>query len=262
MPILDKFKLDGKIAVVTGGAGHFGRQMTRALAEAGATVYTASRNLAPNEEYAAELRAEGWDVLADSYDQSDEKSDEAFAERLFEKHGKVDVLVNNSVLRPMHDYHASADVFLESLKVNGSGLFAITRAFGDRMAKNGAGSIINIGSYMGNLGPSMTLYEGTEGKMGDWSFADYFYHKGGMHQFTRFLAAYYGRSNVRCNCLALGGLYSGQHPAFVEQYSKATFLGRMAGEEDVKGIVVYLASDASAYLTGTVIPVDGGYSAR
>ena len=117
MPILDKFKLDGKVAVVTGGAGRFGRQMTRALAEAGATVYTASRSLEPNEKYAAELCAEGWDVRAESYDQSDEKSCEDFAGRLFEKHGKVDVLVNNSVLRPMHDYHASADVFLESLKV-------------------------------------------------------------------------------------------------------------------------------------------------
>ena len=261
MPILDKFKLDGKVAVVTGGAGRFGRQMTRALAEAGATVYTASRNLEPNEKYAAELRAEGWDVLADSYDQSDEASDEAFAERLFEKHGKVDVLVNNSVLRPMHDYHASADVFLESLKVNGSGLFAITRAFGDQMAKNGGGSIINIGSYMGILGMDETLYEGLP-NMSAIGAPDYFYHKGGMTNLTRFIAAVYGKYGVRCNCLELGGLFNNQDPKFLERYAARTFLGRMASEDDVGGMIVYLASDASQYVTGAAIPIDGGYSAK
>lgn len=261
MPILDKFKLDGKVAVVTGGAGRFGRQMTRALAEAGATVYTASRSLEPNEKYAAELCAEGWDVRAESYDQSDEKSCEDFAGRLFEKHGKVDVLVNNSVLRPMHDYHASADVFLESLKVNGSGLFAVTRAFGDRMAKAGGGSIINIGSYMGILGMDETLYEGLP-HMSAIGAPDYFYHKGGMTNLTRFIAAVYGKNGVRCNCLELGGLFNNQDPLFLKRYADRTFLGRMANEDDVGGMVVYLASDASQYVTGAAIPIDGGYSAK
>ena len=83
-----------------------------------------------------------------------------------------------------------------------------------------------------------------------------------MHNFTRFLAAKYGAAGVRCNCLALGGLFANQHPAFVENYSKATYVGRLAVEDDVKGIMVYLASDASKYLTGVVIPLDGGYSAK
>lgn len=91
---------------------------------------------------------------------------------------------------------------------------------------------------------------------------DYFYHKSGMHNLTRFLAGNYGLKGVRCNGLALGGLFANQHPAFVENYSKAPYLGRFAYEEDVKGIIVYLASDAPKYLTGTVIPLDGGYSAK
>ena len=143
------FKLDGRVALVTGGAGKFGSQMVRALCEAGATVYTASRRLEPNEEFASALRGEGFDVRAESYDQSDEESIKALLARIVEKSGKVDILVNNSVLRPMHDFHDSPDAFLESLKVNGSGLFAISRVFGDHMAENKSGSIINIGSYMG-----------------------------------------------------------------------------------------------------------------
>lgn len=261
MSVLDKFKLDGRVALVTGGAGNFGRQMVRALAEAGATVYTASRSLEPNEKYAAELCGEGLDVRAESYDQSDEESIKALLARLIEKSGKVDILVNNSVLRVMHDYHDPADVFLESLKVNGSGLFAITRAFGDHMAENGGGSIINIGSYMGILGCDETLYEETPWMSG-FGAPDYFYHKAGMSNLTRLVAGYYGKHGVRCNCLALGGLFNNQDPRFLERYAKRTFLGRMANDEDVEGIVVYLASDASVYVTGTTIPVDGGYSAK
>ena len=261
MSVLDKFKLDGKVAVVTGGAGRFGRQMVRALAEAGATVYTASRSLEPNVAYAEALSAKGYEVYGESYDQSDEKSIEDFLARIIEKSGKADVLVNNSVLRIMKDYHDSSDVFLESLKVNGSGLFAISRAFGDHMAKNGGGSIINIGSYMGILGMDETLYEGLP-HMSAIGAPDYFYHKGGMTNLTRFLAAVYGKYGVRVNCLELGGLFNNQDPLFLERYAARTFLGRMANDEDVEGMIVYLASDASLYVTGTAIPIDGGYSAK
>lgn len=264
MNVMEMFSLKGKVAVITGGYGLYGSQMTEALAEAGAAVITASRTLEKNEAFAASLREKGLAVYADCYDQSDEKSILAFRDRVIEKYGKVDILVNNAVLRGCFKggFWGELEGFTRSLAVNGAGFFAVTRAFGENMEKRRAGSIINIGSYMGNLAPNQHLYAGTGGTMGGWGGADYFYHKGGMHQFTRFLAAYYGEFNVRCNCLALGGLFNNQHPAFVEEYNKSTFLGRMANEEDVKGIIVYLASDASLYTTGTVIPVDGGYSAK
>lgn len=261
MNVLDMFKLDGKIALVTGGAGNYGRQMVEALAEAGATVWTASRSLESNEKFAEELRAQGYDVYADAYDQSDEESIKALLGRMIEKHGKVDILVNNSVLRPLKSYHCSPETFAESMAVNSTGLFLITRAFGDHMAEMGSGSIINIGSYMGDLGVNDTLYEGCPESTSRIA-PDYYFHKGGMHNLTRFMAAYYGPEGVRCNCLSLGGLFNNQHEAFLEQYKKATFLRRMANGTDIKGIIVYLASDASAYTTGAVIPVDGGYSAK
>ena len=183
------------------------------------------------------------------------------ADRLEEKFGGVDILVNNSVLRCFKDYHGSAEAFAQSMAVNATGLFIMCRAFGDHMAKRGGGSIINIGSYMGDLGCNETLYEGCE-HITSIGAADYFFHKGGMHNLTRFMASRYGPKGVRVNCLSLGGFFNNQPEPFLKAYAKATFLGRMAGSEDVKGILVYLASDASQYMTGAVIPLDGGYSAK
>lgn len=264
MHVMEMLSLKGKVALVTGGAGRYGRPMVEALAEAGATVITASRALEKNEEYAAQLRQRGLSVYADSYDQGDEQSILALRDRLVAAYGKVDVLVNNSALRGCFRGgfdSGTMEGFAESLRVNGAGLFAMSRAFGNLMAQKGGGSIINIGSYMGNLGPNEPLYEGADG-MSALGAPDYFFHKSGMHNLTRFLAGKFGPQGVRCNCLALGGLFNNQHPAFVENYSKATYVGRLAVPDDVKGIIVYLASDASQYLTGAVIPLDGGYSAK
>lgn len=259
MNILDSFRLNGKTAVVTGGSGLYGRQIVQSLAQAGAEVYTVSRNLESNEKYAQELRAQGLKVNAGVLDQGDEESIKNFLQQL-EKEGKsVDILVNNAVLRTMKSVMDDAARFEESMHVNATGLFMISRAFGEHMAKNGGGSMINIGSYMGTLGPDDTLYKGTE--MTGF-IPDYFFHKGGMDNFTRFLASYYGPRNVRCNVLNLGGFYSGQDERFVARYNERTFLKRMANETDVMGAIVFLASDASAYLTGASIPVDGGYSAK
>ncbi len=262
MKVLEMFDLTGKLAVITGGAGRYGSQMTEALAEAGATVYTASRSLEKNEVFAATLRERGLDVRAESYDQGDEESIKALLARLVEKHDKVDILVNNSVSRPNEDgFYASAKFFEDSMKINATGLFLISRTFGKHMAENGKGSIINIGSYMGELSADSYLYEEVPA-MSAFESPDYFFHKGGMDNLTRLMAGYYGPSNVRVNCVSLGGLFNNQDPSFLKRYAKRTFLGRMANDTDIKGIIVYLASDASAYTTGAIIPIDGGYSAK
>ncbi|MBR6792727.1 MAG: SDR family oxidoreductase [Clostridia bacterium] len=263
MNVMDLLSLNKKVALVTGGYGLYGSQITEALAEAGATVITASRSLEKNQAFARTLQEKGLQVYGESYDQADERSVLALRDRILEQYGRLDVLVNNAVMRGcFKGFDDDSDGFAKSLDINGRGFFVVTRAFGELMERQGSGSIINIGSYMGMLGPDQNLYAGTEGTMGGWGGADYFYHKGGMHQFTRFLAAYYGEHNVRCNCLSLGGLFNNQHPAFVEQYQKACYIHRMANDDDIKGIIVYLASDASKYTTGTVIPIDGGYSAH
>jgi NAD(P)-dependent dehydrogenase (short-subunit alcohol dehydrogenase family) len=128
------------------------------------------------------------------------------------------------------------------------------------MAEQGSGSIINIGSIQGMVGPDGELYEG----MDFHGFVpDYFFHKGGMVNFTRFVASYYGPRNVRCNCISPGGLASHRTPdRFAERYSGRTLLGRMASGTDLMGSIVFLASDASAYVTGVNLPVDGGYTAK
>ncbi len=261
MNVLDLFDLTGKTAVVTGGAGLYGKQIVHALSSAGATVYMASRNKAKNLEVVGEFSANKGKVHVEEVDLLSEESILALCDRIYEKEGKVDILVNNAVLRCMNGYTDSAEKFETSMRANATGLFIISRAFADRMGTAGSGSIINIGSYMGILGPDYSLYKGTEmNKNG--ALGDYFFHKGGMTNYTKFLAGHYGAQGVRCNCLELGGLYSGQPELFVQRYSERTMLGRMANDTDLMGAIVYLASEASAYVTGSIITVDGGYSAK
>ena len=254
----EMFSLKDRVVVVTGGAGLYGRQIVTAIAEAGATVFVASRDVKALEEAAAEERDKGLDVSALRLDLADEKSILALCDNVLNRADRVDVLVNNAVLRPMKDWHNPAEAWSCSMKVNATGLFLITRAFGERMARAGCGSIINIGSIQGMVGPDFWLYEEV-----DWGASpDYFFHKGGMLNFTRYVAAYYGPRGVRCNLISPGGFFAGQEREFVERYEKRTFLGRMANESDLKGAVVFLASDASSYVTGANLVVDGGYTAK
>ena len=261
MAILSQFSLKGKVALVTGGAGMYGRQIVIALCEAGAQTYIASRNLETLKKVAAEHQALGHDVTALQFDQVDEESILTLRDKLLKRSGHIDILVNNAVLRPMKKgYQDDAVTFTESMQVNATGLFIITRTFGDVMAERGSGSIINIGSIQGMVGPDPAVYRDTS--MSGW-YPDYFFHKGGMINFTRFIASYYGSKGIRCNCVSPGGFWTKELPeVFVHQYSDRIFLGRMANETDLMGIIVFLASNASVYITGTNIPVDGGYTAK
>ena len=259
--VLQRFSLSGKVALVTGGAGLYGRQITAALAQAGAQTFIASRKLDAVESLAGELRERRLEVTGLQYDQGDESSILRLRDALLDRACRLDILVNNAVLRPMEaGFRDSAATFDESMRVNATGLFLITRALGDVMTEKGGGSIINIGSIQGMIGPDATLYQDTGVK--GW-YPDYFFHKGGMVNFTRFVASYYGRSGIRCNCVSPGGFWTENAPEeFVGRYSDRTFLGRMANDTDLMGIIVFLASDASLYVTGANIPVDGGYTAK
>lgn len=262
MNTMDLFSLKGKVALVTGGAGMYGRQLVNGMVEAGARTFVASRNLEGLHKMEGEYRAAGHDVTAVQYDQADEASILALRDRVLSLAGRCDILVNNSVLRPMMKagYKDDAATFDLSMKVNATGLFIITRAFGDAMAERGSGAIVNIGSIHGMIAPDPWLYEGTN--VSGW-YPDYFFHKSGMINFTRFVASYYGLKGVRCNCVSPGGYQTEKHSArFLENYAKKTFLGRMANDDDLKAVVVFLASDAAAYVTGANLPVDAGYTAK
>jgi NAD(P)-dependent dehydrogenase (short-subunit alcohol dehydrogenase family) len=258
MTALDRFSLQGKVVLLTGGAGLYGRGLAAFLAEAGATLVLASRDRAALGKVAAEERNRGYAVEAEILDQGDEKSVLALRDRLLERHGRVDGLVNNAVARPVSGLTDALAHWEESMRVNATGLFAISRAFGEVMQSRKSGSIVNIGSIQGMVGANLFLYEGT--KIG--TVPDYFFHKGGMLNLTRYLAALWGPSGVRVNCISPGGFYNNHDPVFVKRYSQMTMLGRMANHTDLGGAVVFLLSDAATYITGANLPVDGGYTAK
>ena len=256
--VLETFKLDGKVALVTGGAGLYGRQIVEAVAEAGVKTFTASRGIEKLQQQVQKFRQAGLDVTAIQYDQASEESSNNLLGQIIEQAGQVDILVNNSTLRPMADWSSSATDFARSMEVNATGLFMMTRIFGDHMAAHGGGSIINIGSIQGMVGPDFSLYEGL-----DWGTPpDYFFHKGGLIQLTRYAASKLGPKGVRVNLVSPGGFFNNQDESFVKRYNARTFLGRMANEQDLKGAIVFLASDASQYITGANIVVDGGYTVK
>jgi NAD(P)-dependent dehydrogenase (short-subunit alcohol dehydrogenase family) len=253
------FSLADKVIVLTGGSGLFGRGLAASLAEAGATLIIASRNADRLRVVADEETARGHRVFAENLDQGDESSVAALHARIRDRFGVPHGLVNNSVLRPMKGANGSAAQFEESMRVNATGLMLMHRVFGSAMAEAGRGSIVNIGSIQGMIGPSYELYEGTT--IGDLP-PDYFFHKGGMLNLTRFYAALYGPRAVRVNCVSPGGFFNHQPDDFVKRYCEHTMLNRMADERDLGGAVVFLLGDASRYITGANLPVDGGYTAK
>jgi NAD(P)-dependent dehydrogenase (short-subunit alcohol dehydrogenase family) len=262
MNVRDLLSLRGKTALVTGGAGIYGKQIVEALAEAGAETYIASRNMTELEKFAASSRASGLNVKALPLDLAEEDSIKALRDEIMRQSGKCDVLVNNAVTRSAtNGWDNPMEEFDKSLHVNASALFRITLLFAEEMKKRQSGSVINIGSMMGMIGIEMANYAGTN--MQPNPSPIYFYEKGGMINFTRWAASILGPYKIRVNCLSPGGFQTpGQPEAFVKNYSARTQLGRMADENSLKGIIVLLASDASDYITGANIPVDGGYTAK
>jgi NAD(P)-dependent dehydrogenase (short-subunit alcohol dehydrogenase family) len=262
MNVIDSFRLNGRTAIVTGGAGRYGKQIVEALGEAGATVFIASRNFEASSKVAAGFAAAGLDVRALQLDLSDKASIDNMTAKIMEETGRIDILINNAVTRSAcAGWLQDLENYDQSLHVNASALFYVTASVSEVMKKQNSGSIVNIGSFMGLVGPEFANYEGTD--MGGNPSPIYFYEKGGMVNFTRWAASVLGKYNIRVNAIHPGGLMEGHLPeAFVKNYSARTQLGRLASQEDLKGIIVFLASDASSYLTGTNIPVDGGYTAK
>ena len=261
MSILDRFSLSGRVALVTAGAGPlFGSSLSQALAEAGATVITASRSLELNEQYAAGLRSAGHDAHGMQFDLCDMASIDALRERVISRFGRLDVLVNSALARDGHGggfEEQTPERWLRSAQGDYAGLFKICQAFIPDMVRQGGGSIINISSIYGAVSNDPTIYEGTDMKQPP----GYNFVKAGMLNFTRYLACYYGKQGVRVNAISPGGYFDDQPAPFVEQYCKRVPIGRMLGNDDIQGAVVFLASDASKYVTGANLMVDGGWTA-
>jgi NAD(P)-dependent dehydrogenase (short-subunit alcohol dehydrogenase family) len=251
--------LTGRIAVVTGGAGLYGRPVCAALAELGAHVVVASRDLTACREAAAALAGRGLQASAHAVDLADEETIVALCRTVVQQHGALDVLVNNAVYRrggtiattTAADWQSTSDI-------NSLGVFLMCKHAVEPLAAGGRGVIVNIASIYGMVGADFAIYAGTEMT----SPASYAFDKGGMISLTRHLASWLGPRGVRVNCISPGGLRTPDQPApFVDAYCRRVPLGRLAGTEDIKGAIAFLASDASAYVTGINLPVDGGWTA-
>ena len=260
-PNSPSFSLKGKVIVQCGGSGLLGRALIDGIASHEATLVVASRDRARMEAQLAPLREAGRPVHAEEIDLADEGSMHRMRDRINASHGRIDGLVYNAVARPMRTMSDDLAIWRESMETNATGFFAVVRALGDAMAKQAGGSIVNIASMQGMIGMNPWLYEGTT--MG--APPDYFFHKGGLINLTRYLASHYGPRKLRVNTVSPGGIYNPEKPqaaAFIERYAKVTMLGRLAEANEVTGAVVFLLSDAATYITGANIPVDGGYTAK
>lgn len=257
MHIQDLFSLKNKCAVVVGGAGKIGFPISEALAEAGASVGIASKSEEHCHEAAGKLKERGLVAGGFVVDQSGEASVTACLEQIKKAFKSPDILVNCGVERPMKQFFDDTiENWDRSMAVNSRGLFITCRAFARAMKEHGGGSIINISSIYGLVAPDQKIYEGSDLQ----TEPDYPYTKGGMIMFSKYLASLLAKDNIRVNCIAPGGLFNNQDERFVGQYTKKVPLGRMAEPDDIKGVTVFLASDASRYITGAVIPVDGGFT--
>jgi NAD(P)-dependent dehydrogenase (short-subunit alcohol dehydrogenase family) len=262
----DLMALHGRVAVVTGGAGHVGRTAAEALLELGATVVLLDRERAACEAAVEEVARTADPAKLGSLvvDLEDEAAVRAVPARLAERYGRLDVLINNAALVGSSDLQGwavaferqSAATWRRAMEVNLTAPFVLTQACAPLLAASGHGSIVNVASIYGVVGPQPSLYEGTT--LGN--PAAYAASKGGLLQLTRWLAVMLAPS-VRVNAILPGGIERAQPAEFVRRYEQRTPLGRMAREDDLKGAIAYLATDLSAYVTGQALAVDGGWTA-
>lgn len=267
---LDLFNLTGKTAIVTGACGLIGRQHCAALAQAGANVVVADLNAEACTAITGGLP--GGPHLPLAVNVTDPESLAAARDQIIARFGHIDVLVNNAAINDMFENPALAanlskfenfplSTWQKSLEVNVTGIFLAAQVFGTPMAVQGHGSIINVASTYGIVGPDQSIYVNQQGEQTFFKSPSYPATKGAVISFTRYLAAYWGKRGVRVNTLSPGGVENSQDAFFVQQYSAKTPLGRMAAATDYQGAVVFLASDASAYMTGANLVVDGGWTA-
>lgn len=267
------FSLEGKTAIVTGALGLLGQEHCRALSAAGARVVVADTDSSACDAFAQTLRSElVCDAMGVELDVTSEEAVLKARDAVLKKSLSIDVLVNNAEINDkFRDAWSAAtqsrfeeyplDLWKKTLEVNVTGVFLCSQIFGDLMAAQHSGSIINIASTYGIVAPDQSLYHNPDATQTFYKTAAYPTTKGAVLSFTRFLAVYWGSAGVRVNALSPGGVENGQDRGFIVRYANRTPLGRMARRSDYRGAIQFLASDASAYMTGANLIVDGGWTA-
>lgn len=274
MTIQDKFDLSGRAAVVTGGAGLLGAEFCRTLAEAGAAVAVVDLDVSASQAAADTLTKSGYKALAFPADITKPDLVNALVEKVLSAFGRLDILVNSAALDPKFDPDAlkkgitpgafedyPLDQWNAALNVNLTGVFLVTQACVKPMIEQGEkGSIINVCSTYGLNGPDQRIYVKAGERV---AFKPVYYTvtKAGVLGLTKYLAAYYAGTEIRVNALTPGGVFNDHEDYFVKNYSAKTILGRMARKDEMNGALLFLASEASSYMTGNNVVVDGGWTA-
>ncbi len=275
MPSLPElFSLEGRVAAVTGGAGLLGREFCRTLAEAGAQVVIADLDETAAGALADDLVQQGHAALAVGVDVTSPTAVRGMVAAALGRFGRLDILVNSAALDPKFDpqhlgsgsQHTNAfedyplELWEQALSVNLTGMFLCCQAAVRPMLDQGKGVIINICSTYGLVGPDQRIYE-RPGEETRYKPVYYSVTKAGVLGLTRYLATYYAGKEIRVNALTPGGVFNQHDEVFLKAYSARTVLGRMAWKYEMNGALLFLASDASSYMTGSNLVVDGGWTA-
>jgi len=284
--IPDLFDLTGRVAIVTGGAGLLGAEFCQTLIEAGAITVIADIDGDAAEDLANTLNERFPSAESDrrafpaQVDISSKSSVQRLFQFVFDQFKQLDILVNAAALDPKIDPRSLVDQseadsdrplarkfedypveqWQRALDVNLTGVFLCCQAAGKLMASQRAGVIINISSIYGMVGPDQRIYQ-TPGDIERYKPAYYSTTKAGVLGLTRYLAAYYAGTDIRVNALTPGGVFKDHDQDFIQAYSSRAVIGRMAEKNEMNGALLFLASDASSYMTGGNLVVDGGWTA-
>lgn len=261
----ESFDLTGRVAVVTGASGQLGGEYVKTLLGAGASV--AAFDIWPDNPKSAIKEIDSERLVSIETDVTNKESIERGLEIAVSKLGNPSILINNAaidappnateqVTGPFETYPESA--WQAMMDVNLKGVFLCCQVIGGNMAKTGGGSIINISSIYGILSPDQRIYEYKEKPF--FKPIAYSVTKSGILNLTRYLATYWAEKNVRVNTLTLGGVFNNQDEAFLKNYTNKVPLGRMARKDEYTGAILFLSSDASSYMTGANLIIDGGFS--
>jgi 2-deoxy-D-gluconate 3-dehydrogenase len=289
------FDLTGRVAVVTGGAGLLGAEFCRTLMEAGAYTVVADIDEGAAKDTAASLnelqfnkrdRSQGTSqrALGIQTDISSKDSVQQMVAKALSVFNRLDILVNGAALDPKFDHRQETnpeedkqaqrqddplsinfedyplDLWNQALEVNLTGMFLCCQVAGKQMIKQGRGVIINVSSIYGLVGPDQRIYQ-KQDEPPQYKPAYYSVTKAGVIGLTSYLASYYAGKGIRVNALTPGGVYNGHDDIFLKAYSDRTLMGRMAEKYEMNGALLFLASDASSYMTGGNLIVDGGWTA-
>lgn len=268
------FDLSGRVVLITGGAGFLGRMHAEAIAEAGGTPVLADVDGSAAERVAGNVRSKcGGEAIGLAMDVCEPASIEQTLQSVLKRTRRLDALVNNAARNPKVEANGITemsrlenypiDEWNKDLAVGLTGTFLCSRILGGHMANNGGGAIVNISSDLGLIGPDQRIYSepGTPESARKKKPVSYSVVKGGLIMLTKYLATYWADKGVRVNSLCPGGIENGQPAEFVTRLSNLIPMGRMARSHEYKGAVVFLCSEASAYMTGSTLVIDGGRTA-